>query len=102
MSFVFSADFDTSSDCSICFEPCFDNQIASDDLTVTHCNHIFHSSCLIDWNTSGHQAACCCPNCRTELIAFYIDVDNNIIAANLQIPNGLDLELLADQSQIQR
>ena len=79
-----------SMDCSICIQSCIRNQTAVGDLIQTHCNHIFHSNCLDKWNYSGQATAAACPNCRTELIAFFIDeTDNeNIIEANTFIPNG--------------
>ena len=76
-------------DCSICIQPCIRNRIAVGDLIQTHCNHIFHSNCMDKWNQSGQATADACPNCRTELIAFFIDETNNgnIIEANIVIPN---------------
>ena len=77
-------------DCSICIQPCLRNQTAVGDLIHTHCNHIFHSSCMDNWNNSSQASAAACPNCRAELIAFFIDETDNarIIEANTFIPNG--------------
>ena len=73
-------------DCSICIQPCIRNQAAVGNLIQTHCNHIFHSNCLDNWNHSGQASAAACPNCRTELIAFFIDeTDGQIIEANMFI-----------------
>ena len=82
--------FFSKMECSICIQPCLRNQTAVGDLIQTHCNHIFHTNCLDKWNYSGQATATACPNCRTELIAFFIDeTDNgNIIEANTLIPNG--------------
>ena len=75
-------------DCSICIQPCIRNQAAVGDLIQTHCNHIFHSNCLDKWNHSGQATATACPNCRTELIEFFIDeTDGQISEANLYILN---------------
>ena len=64
--------------------------MAIGDLIQTHCNHIFHSNCMDCWNYSCQASAAACPNCRTELIAFFIDETDNarIIEANTFIPNG--------------
>ena len=79
-------------DCSICIQPCLKNQTAVGDLIHTHCNHIFHSNCMEQWNYSSQASASACPNCRTELIEFFIDEtdDGNelIVEANAFIPNG--------------
>ena len=44
------------------------------------------------WNYSSQASASACPNCRTELIEFFIDEtdDGNelIVEANAFIPNG--------------
>ena len=73
-------------DCSICIQPCLRNNIAIDDLILTHCNHMFHKNCIDNWNYSG-------PNCRRELIAFFIDeTDNSIIEANTIIPTGSQVQ----------
>ena len=42
------------------------------------------------WNYSGQATAAACPNCRTELIEFYVDETDNdkIIEANMFIQNG--------------
>ena len=40
-------------DCSICIQPCFENQTAVGDVIQTHCNHMFHSNCMDKWNYSG-------------------------------------------------
>ena len=43
-----------------------------------------------NWNNSSQASAAACPNCRAELIAFFIDETDNarIIEANTFIPNG--------------
>ena len=81
-------------DCSICIQPCLRNQMAVGDLIHTHCNHIFHSNCMDHWNYSSQASAANCPNCRTELIAFFIDETDNarIIEANTFIPNGSQIQ----------
>ena len=81
-------------DCSICLQPCLSNQIAIGDLIYTHCNHIFHSNCMDRWNNSSQASAAACPNCRTELIAFFINETDNatIIEANTFIPNGSQVQ----------
>ena len=81
-------------DCSICIQPCMINQTAVGDLIHTHCNHIFHSDCMENWNYSSQASAAACPNCRTELIAFFIDETNDeqIIEANTFIPNGAQVQ----------
>ena len=80
-------------DCSICIQPCIRNNIAIEDLILTHCNHMFHKNCMDDWNYSGQASAAACPNCRTELIAFFIDeTDNSIIEANTIIPTGSQVQ----------
>ena len=45
--------------CSICFEVLKDS-----DICKTHCNHTFHTSCLLKWINSNSN----CPLCRTELV----------------------------------
>ena len=42
------------------------------------------------WNYSSQARAAYCPNCRSELIAFFIDESDNdkIIEANKFMPNG--------------
>ena len=83
-------------DCSICIQPCLKNQTAVGDLIHTHCNHIFHSNCMEQWNHSSQANAAACPNCRTELIEFFIDEtdDGNelIVEANAFIPNGTTIQ----------
>ena len=81
-------------DCSICLQPCLNNQMAIGDLIHTHCNHFFHSNCMDRWNNSCQASAAACPNCRTELIAFFIDETDNsrIIEANTFIQNGSQVQ----------
>ena len=81
-------------DCSICIQPCLRNHTAVGDLIYTHCNHVFHSNCLNNWNYSSQASATACPNCRTELIAFFIDETDaeKIIQANTYIPNGTSIQ----------
>ena len=79
------------SNCSICCEPCVINEIAFGDIISTHCNHTFHQNCLTEWNCSGHPSACCCPICRTELIAYYIE-DDQVVDANIYTASGAKIE----------
>ena len=81
-------------DCSICIQPCIKNSKAIGDLIQTHCNHFFHSDCMDQWNHSSQASAADCPNCRTELIAFFIDETDNdkIIGANAFIPDGSKMQ----------
>ena len=46
------------------------------------------------WNNSSQASAAACPNCRTELIAFFINETDNatIIEANTFIPNGSQIQ----------
>lgn len=44
--------------CPICQEK------ISSNITITKCNHTFHSSCLFEWFSKGNN----CPMCRTILI----------------------------------
>ena len=76
-------------DCSICLRTCRSNQMAIGDLIHTPCNQIFHSNCMDRWNDSSQASASACPNCRTELIAFFIDETDisRIIEANTFNPN---------------
>ena len=36
-----------------------------------------NSSCMDNWNNSSQASAAACPNCRAELIAFFIDETDN-------------------------
>ena len=47
-------------DCSICLQP--NNKI---DISITKCNHKFHTSCLLKWRCNNSQL---CPFCRTVLV----------------------------------
>lgn len=51
----------SESNCTICTEPLESN------LTVTHCNHTFHSHCLNTWTQSTGNERASCPICRTTL-----------------------------------
>ena len=48
-----------SIDCSICKED-FEN---TDDISITNCNHIFHTKCIKEWGYYKQE----CPNCRNNL-----------------------------------
>ena len=37
--------------------------ITSDKLTIEQCDHVFHSTCLIEWKKNNKS----CPMCRTNL-----------------------------------
>lgn len=50
--------------CSVCFEVLKDS-----DKCKTHCNHSFHTSCLLKWISSNSN----CPLCRTELVEKKIE-----------------------------
>lgn len=47
--------------CTICTEDLVDN------LTVTHCGHIFHTECINNWQNQTGQQRANCPNCRASL-----------------------------------
>jgi hypothetical protein len=58
--------------CAICLENC-----CNDNFIVTHCKHLFHNKCLIEWLNNKFT----CPTCRsTKPIHEYILIelsDNN-------------------------
>ena len=46
--------------CSICLAPSSDNS-CQQNLTTLHCNHTFHTNCVLPWVSQSK----CCPLCRT-------------------------------------
>lgn len=74
-------------DCSICLQPI----INSDNLTL-NCNHILHSSCLLNYIYTNISSNCIsnnifrCPKCRKYLTNLidekknngYFDIENNV------------------------
>ena len=44
--------------CSICLDSLFS---VNTDVSVTKCGHLFHKSCLENWNQTNSE----CPNCKT-------------------------------------
>ena len=50
-------------ECAICMEPIYD------EISVLSCNHIFHSSCILQWISRGDSPKC--PLCRAPLELKY-------------------------------
>jgi hypothetical protein len=56
---VYSTTDKTGTECPICCSNFTDTEIVS----ITNCNHYFHSNCLVEW---GHYNTAC-PVCRTNI-----------------------------------
>lgn len=57
---------DTQQECCICFE-----KIYNKNVSITECNHLFHTSCLLKYNNKK------CPICRQSLYEENINIINN-------------------------
>jgi hypothetical protein len=61
-------------ECTICYEP-FDvkstrkngkTTISMENVSITNCNHVFHSTCIDQWLENDDDVSC--PLCRTKLL----------------------------------
>jgi len=51
-------------ECSICL----DKLDKDKDISITSCNHTFHTSCLLKWICNNGSGEGGCPLCRTKLV----------------------------------
>jgi hypothetical protein len=64
---------------------CFDDNIDSNSICFTNCNHSYCKSCLDKWFDKGTNT---CPLCRSEIKYFRCNNENNrIITLNYNINN---------------
>ena len=69
--------------CVICM-----NDINSDEICITNCNHDYCNDCLLSWLNRGKTT---CPTCRGEVINFTVKNElNHIIKINTNTTNDIN------------
>lgn len=72
---------DNQTECCICFE-----KIYHINVSITECNHLFHTSCLLKYNNKK------CPICRQLL--YEENTNNNIPEVIPEVPTPFDTYLV--------
>ena len=81
-------------DCIICMKETVINFRAHGDLILTPCGHLYHFSCISEWETSGSAMANTCPLCRAPLDPSFEDIIfDRVEIFPLYIPDGHPVRL---------